>query len=235
MTRGVCRLTCCGSPLPPRLLGTVGVVSAKVVVAGMSHVWRRGMAGLLEDSAFEVVVSEALSTWTPHKDGSCIVLGVDAPDDVGLLRPFREDHPYTPVVVVVSELDISTFARLIRSGATAVVAEHEPAEVIHRVISEALAGRVSIEGDLAQSLAGLVPDVGAIARWVTDREVDWLRAMAAGITVLELAEDVGYSERAMFRQLKEMYRRIGAKNRTEALLWASRRGLLAEESADRSV
>ena len=64
------------------------------------------------------------------------------------------------------------------------------------------------------------------AQWVSTDEADWLRAMAAGATVAEIAVDVGYSERAMFRNLKALYTRIGARNRTEALLWASRHGLL---------
>jgi DNA-binding CsgD family transcriptional regulator len=42
----------------------------------------------------------------------------------------------------------------------------------------------------------------------------------------ELAESVGYSERAMYRQLRRLYERLGATNRTEALLQALRRGLI---------
>ncbi|MEA2589098.1 MAG: hypothetical protein QOH66_2025, partial [Actinomycetota bacterium] len=41
-----------------------------------------------------------------------------------------------------------------------------------------------------------------------------------------LAEKVGYSERALYRLLHALYGRLGVSNRTEAILQASRRGLL---------
>lgn len=187
------------------------------------------MASLLGDGDIEVEISEGLSDWTPHQEGSCIVLGIASGDDVAILREFHEDHPFTPVVAVSDQVDISTFAHLIRSGATALVGESEPAEDLHQVIMAALGGRVCISLDVAHRLAALVPNEEDWARWVSETEVEWLRAMASGQTVLDLAEEVGYSERAMFRYLKTMYARIGARNRTEALLWASQRGLLGAE------
>lgn len=187
------------------------------------------MAALLEGGELAVEVSEDLSTWVPQQDRSCIVLGVGGGGDIVRLRAFREDHAFTPVVTVSDELDVSTFARLIRAGATAAMGESESGCVLRHVVLAALDGRVSVSSDMARQLAGLVPDDDDLASWVSETEVEWLRAMAAGLTVLELAEDVGYSERAMFRHLKNMYVRIGVKNRTEALLWASRHGLLREE------
>jgi DNA-binding NarL/FixJ family response regulator len=187
------------------------------------------MASLLGDRDIEVEISEGLSDWTPHQEGSCIVLGIGSGEDVALLRAFHEDHPFTPVVAVSDQVDISTFAHMIRSGATALVAESESAEDLHQVIMAALGGRVCISLDVAHRLAALVPNEEDWARWVSETEVEWLRAMASGQTVLDLAEEVGYSERAMFRYLKTMYARIGARNRTEALLWASQRGLLGAE------
>lgn len=187
------------------------------------------MASLLADFDIEIEVSQDLAEWTPHQEGSCIVLGIGGGEDVVILRGFHDDHPFTPVVAVSAQVDISTFAHLIRSGASAVVAEDEPADGLHEAIVAALGGRVRISLDVVQRLVALVPDEEDWARWVSEAEVEWLRAMASGRTVLDLAEEVGYSERAMFRNLKTMYARIGARNRTEALLWASQRGLLGAE------
>jgi DNA-binding CsgD family transcriptional regulator len=44
--------------------------------------------------------------------------------------------------------------------------------------------------------------------------------------VVRLADRAGYSERAMFRLLRQLYLRIGARNRTEALMRAHERGWL---------
>jgi DNA-binding NarL/FixJ family response regulator len=46
------------------------------------------------------------------------------------------------------------------------------------------------------------------------------------MTVHDLADKTGYSERAMFRFLAGLYGKMGVSNRTEAVLLASQRGLL---------
>jgi DNA-binding NarL/FixJ family response regulator len=61
---------------------------------------------------------------------------------------------------------------------------------------------------------------------LTPRELEWLKALSQGKTVTQLAENVGYSERAMYRLLRTMYRSMHVANRTEAVLKASRAGWL---------
>ncbi|MEU5878779.1 hypothetical protein [Spirillospora sp. NPDC047279] len=56
------------------------------------------------------------------------------------------------------------------------------------------------------------------ARPLSDDEIGWLRQLADGVTVGRLAEWGGYSERMMFRLLAELYGRLGAENRTKALM-----------------
>jgi DNA-binding CsgD family transcriptional regulator len=57
--------------------------------------------------------------------------------------------------------------------------------------------------------------------------VSWLRQLAAGSTVAQLANQAGYSERAMFRLLQGLYQQLGARNRVEALLRAQQLGWLS--------
>jgi DNA-binding NarL/FixJ family response regulator len=61
---------------------------------------------------------------------------------------------------------------------------------------------------------------------LADHEISWLRELAGGLTVAQLAERSGYSERAMFRLLRRVYVRMQVRNRTEALLRAREQGLL---------
>ena len=49
---------------------------------------------------------------------------------------------------------------------------------------------------------------------------------AGGSTVAALANQAGYSERAMFRLLHGLYQRLGVRTRTEALIRAHERGWL---------
>ena len=58
------------------------------------------------------------------------------------------------------------------------------------------------------------------------REISWLQTLASGLTVAQLADRAGYSERAMYRLLHGLYAKLNAKTRTEALLRARERGWL---------
>ena len=52
------------------------------------------------------------------------------------------------------------------------------------------------------------------------------RELAGGVTVAQLAAQVGYSERMMFRLLRELYDRLHVRGRTDALMLARERGWL---------
>jgi DNA-binding NarL/FixJ family response regulator len=102
------------------------------------------------------------------------------------------------------------------------VARDAALDRIVEVVGAALDRRTVLPTDVARSLArGGQDDEG-----IEEEQAGWLRALARGATVEDLAESVGYSERAMYRQLRQLYERLGASNRTEALLQALRRGLI---------
>ncbi|GAA1000425.1 hypothetical protein GCM10009555_103390 [Acrocarpospora macrocephala] len=58
------------------------------------------------------------------------------------------------------------------------------------------------------------------------RELEWLRHLSTVATVAELADRVGYSEPMMSRLLDDLYKRMQARDRTEALRLARERGWL---------
>ena len=199
---------------------------AKVTVVGGSPVWQRGFSTLADESGYEVRIVDRLSDWQPTADRECIVT-----TDVNEIPPFRAEHRFVPVVAVLDEVDLASVARSIRAGATGVLGEHDDPDEVVTTLDRAMRGRVVLPLEVVAAMARMVPEESDTSSWVSATEVEWLRWMARGGTVADLAEDTGYSERAMFRQLKTMYERLGVRNRTEALLWASQRGLLEDENS----
>jgi DNA-binding NarL/FixJ family response regulator len=63
-------------------------------------------------------------------------------------------------------------------------------------------------------------------RPITADEIGWLRRLADGVTVADLAKQVGYSERMMFRLLASVYARLGVDNHTKATIRARDEGWL---------
>jgi DNA-binding NarL/FixJ family response regulator len=97
---------------------------------------------------------------------------------------------------------------------------------IVEVAEAASRGDALIPSDTARALPLAGGDPHADRPFVDEEEADWLDALARGATVVGLADDYGYSERVMFRRLRDLYERLGASNRSEALINAVRFGLL---------
>ena len=61
---------------------------------------------------------------------------------------------------------------------------------------------------------------------LSPNELQWLIRLAAGGTVTELAEVAHYSEREMFRRLRVVYQRLGAKGKVDAIARAMASGII---------
>lgn len=183
--------------------------------------WQRGMAGSAGEAGHRVTAIASLADWAPTAGAECLLIA-----DLEGLPEFRAQHRHVPVLVVLEVLEVAGVAAAIRAGATGVVGEHDDPDRILMVVDRAIEGLTVLPSGVVAAMARMVPEESDTSSWVSEEEIRWLRWMAGGGTVAELADDIGYSERAMFRLLKSMYERLGVKNRTEALLWASQRGLL---------
>jgi DNA-binding NarL/FixJ family response regulator len=201
-------------------------MSVLIGVAGRSPTWRRGIDAVLGEAGYQTVALEDFSDWTPGLGGAAIVTSIEDATGFESIRDFCEEHPHLPVVVLMAEVTLQSFAEAIRAGAATVVEQDAPTETIVAVLESALDHRPRVPRAILRTMAHRVPVLDDAALWLTGEEAEWLRAMAGGLTVAELSEQAGYSERAMFRNLKTIYSRLGASNRTEALLWASRHGVL---------
>jgi DNA-binding NarL/FixJ family response regulator len=61
---------------------------------------------------------------------------------------------------------------------------------------------------------------------ITDREADVLRHLADGLRNKEIADKIGRSEDTVKMHLKNLFEKLGATNRTDAIRVARERGLL---------
>jgi DNA-binding NarL/FixJ family response regulator len=96
---------------------------------------------------------------------------------------------------------------------------------VQKVLEAAVSGVSLLPSDVLRALSEHRA-ITASGPDISDREVEWLRELAKGTTVAQLAERSGYSERAMFRLLRLLYARMQVQGRTEALMHAQQRGWL---------
>jgi DNA-binding NarL/FixJ family response regulator len=87
-------------------------------------------------------------------------------------------------------------------------------------------GRVVLPIGVMRALSATEPAPTPPDDTPAPHELEWLHHLAAGQTISQVANRVGYSERMMFRLLRQLYDRLHVRGRTEALMLARQRGWL---------
>jgi DNA-binding NarL/FixJ family response regulator len=125
------------------------------------------------------------------------------------------------VICLLEPFDSETIAHALYHKVAPADWNAPPLEAV-AVVEAALRDEVVLPAAFADGLATLGSHPHAGARRLTEEEVNWLRDLAAGATVVHIADHYGYSERAMFRRLHDLYARLGASGRAQALVAAQR-------------
>ncbi|MFE9427472.1 LuxR C-terminal-related transcriptional regulator [Kitasatospora sp. NPDC006697] len=171
---------------------------------------------------------------------AAVLLCEEVGDDVlGQVRELTAD-PEVRVVLVVGRLPESELLRVVGCGIASILWRHEvtPSRLVSAVFG-AHGGRARVPADL---LAQLLDQVGRAQRAGTgpggtlgpavvghplnDREADVLRLIADGLDTGEIAARVGYSERWVKNVLHGLTTRLHLRNRSHAVAYALRQGLL---------
>jgi DNA-binding NarL/FixJ family response regulator len=183
------------------------------------------MLATLGDVGFEPETPEDLLTWVRQDQRLVVLLTVQMPRDWSLLATLCRTRADLVAIAVLTEPSTEAYVRAIMAGATVAVPRDAVPSTMRWVFEEAVRGTTVLPTEVVRTLA-LSRESGVGEAELPTAQVEWLRALAQGITVAQLAERHGYSERAMFRHLRDLYARMGAKGRTEALMLANRRGWL---------
>jgi DNA-binding NarL/FixJ family response regulator len=193
-----------------------------VAVVDSVSICRRGLAAICEGASVQTVECARLKDLKGSEFCAALVV-LRSEADWRAMADAGPEMSVCPVVAVVSSLTPVMVERALRAGATGVIEmSAEPATVMD-VLREAMERKTVLPSSLARQIA----EDTATAQVLSAAELHWLRVLAEGATVSQLAADVGYSRRQMQRLVSRLYSRLGVKGRTEALQLAERLGLLA--------
>lgn len=195
--------------------------SAPEVVVCLPDVAHRSrVVGALQRAGYRVAVPRQPVAWVTARRSPVLVTD-DTEGDAAVRAEVLATAPATACVVLIHEPTPARYRRLLASGATALPVG-APDEDVVLAVGAASRALTCLPASAARALAGFDGDRPVL----TQREASWLRALVDGATVAGLARSVGYSPREMYRVLGGLYARLGAANRTDALLRADRWGLL---------
>ena len=200
-------------------------MTVRVAVVDRVPMYARGLAATIEDHGSPVDIPADLLAWARPPGGVLVFLTLSDDIDWQALAALVEARPDAVVLGVVTAPGVDVVVRAVAAGALGVMPRDAGPATVGVVLGAALEGQTLISAEILRALVSR--PVEAPARQpISEDEIGWLRRLADGATVAHLAEQVGYSERMMFRLLANVYARLGVHNRTRAVIRARDEGWL---------
>ena len=210
-------------------------MSYRLVVADDHEVVRNGLRTILAGSDFEIVGEAATCE-------EAVRLGCDANTDLVLLdirfgdgdglnalSRMKVERPQLPVLIF-SGYDNPTFiARAVALQAAGYLLKNASRSELLDALHRAASGETAWTRDELRRVTGALatPRLNAdIDAPLTQRESEVLRQLALGLTNKEIANSLHISYETVKEHVQHILRKIGVVDRTQAAVWAVRKGLV---------
>jgi DNA-binding NarL/FixJ family response regulator len=210
-------------------------MSIRLLIADDHEVVRAGLKSLLADVRDIQVIADAASgdeaVRLAHRHRPHVVLldvRMSGGDGLSALGRLREELPAIPVVMFSSYDNPTYVARAVALGAVGYLVKNATRDEIIGAVRQAAAGASLWSRDhlrrasqAAPSPRGGADPDGAL----TKRENEVLKQLALGLSNKEIAQALDISYETVKEHVQHILRKLGVADRTQAAVWAVRKGL----------
>jgi two-component system nitrate/nitrite response regulator NarL len=212
----------------------------RVLVADDHSLFRDGIVSLLEAAGFEVVGQVANGKRAIeeiqrlHPD--LVLLDITMPKMNGLevLREVRTSMPDIQVVMLTVSEEEEDLVAAVKAGAHGYLLKNLTSEKFLELLTGLEHGEAAMT---RQTTAQLIKGLGRsrhpqeeIQNQLTPRELELLHWVADGLSNRAIAQELSISENTVKYHMKNIFQKLDAQNRTEAVTHALRMGLLKPTS-----
>ncbi|HJA04494.1 MAG TPA: response regulator transcription factor [Candidatus Microbacterium stercoravium] len=211
--------------------------AVRVLIVDDQHLVRQGIRGLLELSRDVTVADEAadgdealraVADCAP--DVMLLDLRMPGRDGISTLEELAARGIDLPVLVLTTFDDADLVLRAIRAGARGYLLKDVTLEQLVDGIRTVASGGTLVYPALPPRAAvhKAIGAPGPIDGALTERETQVLRLIAGGYSNREIAEMLHLAPGTVKNHVSNMLMKLGARDRTQAVLRALRHGLLSE-------
>jgi DNA-binding NarL/FixJ family response regulator len=205
-------------------------VSVRVLIADDHRLIAEGIKRSLEETNDFEVVAEAqtgsqILPLVRRTNPEIVLLDLRMPGSDGLtiLEQIKRDHPEVKVVILSASTDQAVIQAALAKGASAyVIKSVNPVDLASTL-------RQVMEGSVIHAVGGGSPqghDSAATELGLTSREISILNALARGLSNQAIGKELFVAEQTVKFHLTNIYRKLDAANRTEAVRLAYQRGII---------
>jgi DNA-binding NarL/FixJ family response regulator len=202
-------------------------VLVHVAVADPLAPYVEGVRSMLSAGGVSAEAPADLEAWANEEQRKIVFFTLVSERDWQQLEALRNVDSRLLIVAVLDVADEATCVRALTAGAVSILPRGTAAEAVVHTVDSLSRGQSVLPLPVLRALGRRLrpnTDEHVNERALSPKELDWLRQLAEGVTVRELAIRAGYSERMMFRILRSLYHRMNVGTRTEALFLARERG-----------
>ena len=165
---------------------------------------------------------EAIQKYREHRpDVTLMDLRMPGLSGIDAMIAIRAEFPDARVIMLTTFEGDVEIQRALQAGARGYLLKNIPPREILDVIRQVHAGKKRVPPDVAAQLADHVGD-----EELTAREVEVLRTIAAGNRNKDIGDILFISEETVKVHIKHIMDKLGAKDRTQAITIAIRRGII---------
>src|SRR3989441_12623433 len=189
---------------------------------------REGIAAIINSQPDMVLIAEAsngteaIQKFKEHRpDVTLMDLRLPDINGVDSLMAIRADAPDARIIMLSTFEGDVEIQRALQAGARAYMLKSMPPKELVDVIRQVQAGKKRIPTEIATHLAEHLSDEA-----LTDREIEVLKHIAGGNRNRDIAERLFISEETVKVHIKHIMEKLGARDRTQAVAIAVRRGII---------
>ena len=190
--------------------------------------FREGIASIINGEPDMVLVSqastvqEAIQQYREHRpDITLMETRLPDLDGIEALIAIRAEFPAARIMVLTicdGDIDVQ---RALKAGASGYLLKNTPPSALLREIRKVHSGQRVVQAELAAKLAEHIGEDTLSAR-----EVEVLTLVAEGNRNRDIGEQLCIAEETVKVHLRHILEKLGAKDRTEAIAIAVRRGII---------
>jgi DNA-binding NarL/FixJ family response regulator len=205
-------------------------MQATVCISDPLPVFRGGLRAALTRASFVVDEPADIVEWTVWRAAGAaaqrlaVLMSLATNDDWCVLDRLHDLSTDLAVVTLLPKPSHDSYRVALARGALSAAPRSAACDDIVAVVRAAVEGRSLLPGTVSTALALNRPAPDGMV--LNEEERHWLRTLAEGASVEDLAWRFGYSRRTMYRRLNNVYRRLGTDRREGALLAAVRTHLI---------
>lgn len=204
----------------------------RVILADDHPLTRQGLKAYLENDPNIALVGEAEDGEAAWKvildempDVALLDIRMPGIDGISLARRIKEEQlPVAPIMLTSYDSQQYVLASL-KAGAKGFVLKTADSNSLMAAIQSVATGSLYLDSEVA-NVMGSTEDV---TESLSPREREVLLCAARGLSSKEVASKLFISERTVQTHLASVYDKLGAHNKTEAMLLALKHGLMTLE------